>query len=509
MNNTPTTTSNIILKINKQLSQLGLAIMWFELIAIIWMIDSLFARSDWSNMTIYEYGITFSSLLLALILLFLLHTYRISAPKSTGDAILFKQEKFEKPILLRALLAIQVIIFLYGAFSSNAWGLLYTINIFNLDSIRAAFNLIVFFALHITIIVSIAFLLKLAQVGKLTSNSSSEDIIDTRLKKSYNYITILCTVVLVLLLYRLIPKLPVIFTDIGYLITSAQGLLFIYLSNIILTLLLVCLIILPLWRKKILERGSFYKWTAIFVIVDLYTSLEVVEGGVRVLLEYPSMIMPILLSIITEALLIASFIRVSTYSTLKKRFTFINEAVDILQKSFAGDAFFIRIFGNADDRNNNDTAYTYLHHAVSTCDKQGDICTYKDVAALGWIMGEFFPPTPESDLPSQYKEIELVRKHKETSEKIISDNALEFAYIWLVGTAPEFRKRGLAKVLIEKTLHQMAKADVQECWLDTTNNDDAEYYKKFGFKLFAEQVSELGVTTYVMVNKLANRTLTI
>jgi hypothetical protein len=250
--------------------------------------------------------------------LFLQYTYRQSLPKNNNDIIAFKHEEYKKPTLLRALLAIQIITFLYGAFSSGAWGQLYSINIFSINSFSSAFNLIVFFVLHLTIIVGIAFLIKLAQINKLVSNSDTEEMVNAKLKKLHQHAAVLCIVVLLLLSFLLIPKLPTVFSDIRYFISTAQIWLLIYLTQIALSGFLIYAAVHLFRAKKAAEASIFYRWITILLMVDLYVSLEVLEGGVRVLLEIPEVIVPMLLRIAAEAWLLAILIRISTYSTLKK-----------------------------------------------------------------------------------------------------------------------------------------------------------------------------------------------
>lgn len=497
----PTTTNNIILEKSKKLKRLAIVVICLELIIIIWMINSLFSTSRWSDMSALEYGLKFSSLLLALAVLFFQYIYRTTLPKNDSDVIPFKQEKYEKPTLLRILLAIQTIALLYGAYSTSAWVQLYSINLFELNGINAIFNLIIFFALHIAIIINITFLVNMAQISMLINNRDIEEITKTKLQKSYKHAAILCIVSIIFLLYRLIPKLPSILTDISYYISYAQPLLLTYLIEIALTILLLCFHLLIFQRKEI---AKLYKWIAPVLAIDLYLSMGITEGGVRILLEFPVIVIPILLSIISQGLLLASIVRISTYTMLENRHTFLNEAVETLQQAFANDSLFTSVFGKVDD-SKNEAARSYLRFSVDSCDRQGDIYTYKEEAFLGWIMGTFFPPNLHDDSLLKYKEIALIEKHEKTPEKIIADNALDFAYLWILGTTPKARGKGLAKILIEKALYQMEKANIRECWLNAECNNNIEYYKKFGFELFAEQVSEFGVTTYVMVNKLNNR----
>ncbi len=317
------TANSIILNISKSLKRLGLAIMWLEVIAIIWILDSLLSKPEWSNMSALEYGIIFSSLLLALCILFLQHKYNLSLPKNNDDAVTFKQEKYIKPTLLRALLAIQVIVFLYGAYSTYAWSQLYYINLSELSSLRNVFNLIVFLALHATIVVIIAFLVKLIQTSTLINNTYSKDKVKTSLNKSYKHAFIFCIVTLFLLLYRLIPKLPEIFDDIAFLADSAQLLLLVYLIKIALIVLLVYFLIQLLQRKKIVEITGLYRWLVIVLAAELYISMGVAEGGVRALLEFPEAVIPTILSIIAEVILLIILIRISTYTILDNHYTLL------------------------------------------------------------------------------------------------------------------------------------------------------------------------------------------
>ncbi|MDR0659389.1 MAG: hypothetical protein LBG19_01010 [Prevotellaceae bacterium] len=316
--NTSAIAHSIILNPYRQLKRQGLTIVWLELIIIVWMIDSLFTNSGEFGVFSTEYGIKLLSLVLALAILFLLYVHIKSLPKEIDTTTLFNPQEFEKPTLLRMLLAIQIIVFLYGAFSTSAWGQLYAINLLSLDNFRNIFNLTVFFALHMVIIMGIAFFIKLSQINKLVNNRETEEAINTKLKKLHIQSAVLCIITLFLLLFLLIPELPTIITDISYFICSAQVRLLIYVTQVILAALLAYILIPMFRRRKLDYTSSLYKWTTIFLAINLYISLEVFEGGVRTLLEFPVVIVSMLLKGIAEAWLLAVAIRISTYSTIKK-----------------------------------------------------------------------------------------------------------------------------------------------------------------------------------------------
>lgn len=57
------------------------------------------------------------------------------------------------------------------------------------------------------------------------------------------------------------------------------------------------------------------------------------------------------------------------------------------------------------------------------------------------------------------------------------------AYISLVGVAPKYRNRGIAKMMIEKAIHIAANKEMEIIGIHSNNSIAIHMYEKFGFKI--------------------------
>lgn len=150
----------------------------------------------------------------------------------------------------------------------------------------------------------------------------------------------------------------------------------------------------------------------------------------------------------------------------------------LLSSNFSEDPLFRYAFtGTSVQRHRGMEAY--FGAALDYCLEFGEfIMAPGNTALLAWIPGTAFPP------------------------HIISRDARHFGYIWLLAVDFSVRGRGLASQLLDSCFDQMREAAIQECWLSTENESNADFYTKKGFVLVATETAKSGLKTLVFKKEL-------
>jgi hypothetical protein len=87
------------------------------------------------------------------------------------------------------------------------------------------------------------------------------------------------------------------------------------------------------------------------------------------------------------------------------------------------------------------------------------------------------------------------------AKKINRDNLMKEAYYFLdvIGVDPTFTKRGYARLLTESILEMIDKEKLN-CFLETSNSKNIEYYSRFGFSIIGKY-NYNGLESFCMLRK--------
>lgn len=312
--NRPVASHSVILKAGKQLGRIASILMLLEVAVALWMVKLLLTPADLSGIQGQKYNMAFLHLPLALCLLFLLYRFRKTLPKNKGEALLVWQTCFIKPILLRVLLTIQLLTLLIGMYSTATWMLFDTINLFYLSTFSEAFSLTIFLAQHAIVMVGVAFLVQLIRLNSIVSSRHTKETAGYKVPRTYRYATLPAIAIVALLTWQLIP----VAAD---LIVNADSLLFLgQLSFLILPVkaalaILLAYAAIALLRKKSAIEGRLYGWIVTLTAIDLYVSI-LTNAHVSLILQYPDVVLPVLLCAVFEVVLLVLLTGTATYSSI-------------------------------------------------------------------------------------------------------------------------------------------------------------------------------------------------
>ncbi|OGP66453.1 MAG: hypothetical protein A2W27_04320 [Deltaproteobacteria bacterium RBG_16_44_11] len=173
----------------------------------------------------------------------------------------------------------------------------------------------------------------------------------------------------------------------------------------------------------------------------------------------------------------------------------IDKAAQILGRSFIDYPIFKYVFPDDQHRKNKIRyLFTFL---IKLGMLNGEVyASSKDIEAVSiWInssnarsplMSAFKAGIISLNLKVDSKSVKRFSEIGLNKQKIRSDIVnVNYILLDVIGVDPQFQKQGFARLLMESKLNDADKYKTP-CYLETSNRDNLNFYKKFGFNLIHE-----------------------